>query len=150
MKKILLSLALIISATASWALEVECTPGNLANLIDDTNITSLTVTGQMDARDFRFIYTDLDALTAIDLSGASIVSYSNHTKPLFNNEVDYPENCIPAMAFFGKKITEVTLPVGIRAIGMAAFAGCDQLVNFTFPEGLDSIAAFLRAIERDD
>lgn len=142
MKKILLSLALIISATASWALEVECTPGNLANLIDDTSITSLTVTGQMDARDFKFIYTELDALTTVDLSGASIVSYSNHTTPLFNNEVDYPENCIPAMAFFGKKITQITLPAGTHAIGMAAFAGCDKLVNFTFPEGLDSIAAY--------
>ena len=125
-----------------WALEVECTPGNLASLIDDMSITTLTLTGQIDARDFKFIYNELDALTSIDLSGATVVSYSNHTKPLFNNEVDYPENCIPAMAFFGKKITQVTLPAGTRAIGMAAFAGCDQLANFTFPEGLDSIAAY--------
>ncbi|MBP5689257.1 MAG: leucine-rich repeat protein [Muribaculaceae bacterium] len=142
MKKILLSIALLISATASWALEVECTPGNLANLIDDTSITSLTVTGQMDARDFMFIYNDLDALTIVDLSGATIVGYSNHTQPLFNNEVDYPENCIPPMSFFGKRITEITLPAGTRAIGMAAFAGCNQLTNFTFPEGIDSIAAY--------
>lgn len=132
----------MISATASWALEVECTPGNLANLIDDTSITSLTVTGQMDARDFKFIATELDVLTTVDLSGATIVGYSNHTKPLFNNEVDYEDNCIPAMAFFGKKITQFTLPTGIRAIGMAAFAGCEQLGNVTFPEGLDSIAAY--------
>ncbi|MBR5639536.1 MAG: leucine-rich repeat protein [Muribaculaceae bacterium] len=142
MKKILLSLVLIISATTSWALEVECTPGNLANLVDDTSITSLTITGQMDARDFKFIATELDALTTIDLSGVTIVEYSDHSKPLFNNDVDYPENCIPTMAFFGKKITQITIPSNTRAIGMAAFAGCDQLVNFTFPEGLDSIAAY--------
>ena len=132
----------MISAATSWALEVECTPGNLANLVDDTSITSLTVTGQMDARDFKFIADELDALTSINLSGVTIMSYSNHLKPLFNNEVDYQENCIPALAFFGKKITQITLPPGIKAIGMAAFAGCNQLVNFTFPEGLDSIGAY--------
>lgn len=142
MKKILLSVVLIISATMSWALEVECTPGNLANLIDDTSITSLTVTGQMDARDFKFIADELDALRTIDLSGATVVEYSNHTKPLFNNEVKYSANCIPAMAFFGKKITTITLPEGIKGIGMGAFAGCNQLTALTFPEGLDSIAAY--------
>lgn len=142
MKKLLLSVVLMVSATMSWALEVECTPGNLASLIEDTNITSLTVTGQMDARDFKFIASELDALTTIDLSGATIVSYSNHTKPLFNNQVDYPENSIPTLAFFGKKITQVTLPANLHSIGMAAFAGCDRIVNFTFPENLDSIAAY--------
>ena len=142
MKKILLSLALIISATASWALEVECTPGNLANLVDDTSITSLTVTGQMDARDFKFIASELDALTSINLSGVTIVGYSNHTKPLFNNEVDYKENCIPPLSFFGKKVTTVMLPASTKAIGMAAFAGCSNLTNFSLPENLDSIGAY--------
>lgn len=132
----------MVSATISWALEVECTPGNLASLIDDTSITTLTVTGQIDARDFKFIADELNSLTSINLAGATIVSYSNHTKPLFNNEVDYDANCIPALAFFGKKITTITLPADTRAIGMAAFAGCNQLNNFTFPEGLDSIAAY--------
>jgi hypothetical protein len=142
MKKLLLSIALMVSATMSWALEVECTPGNLANLIYDTSITSLTITGQMDARDFKFITDSLDALTVVDLSGVTIVAYSNHTKPLFNNEVDHPANCIPAMAFFGKRITDITLPEGIKGIGMGAFAGCNQLSSFTFPESLDSIASF--------
>lgn len=142
MKKTLLSIVLMISATASWALEVECTPGNLASLIDDTSITSLTITGEIDARDFKFIADELDALTSINLAGATIVGYSNNTKPLFNNEVNYPENCIPPMAFFGKKLTQVSLPASTRAIGMAAFAGCYQLSNFSFPQALDSIAAY--------
>lgn len=142
MKKILLSIVFMVSATISWALEVECTPGNLASLIDNTSITTLTVTGQIDARDFKFIADELNSLTSINLAGATIVSYSNHTKPLFNNEVDYDANCIPALAFFGKKITTITLPAGIKAIGFGAFAGCEQLTAFTFPEGLDSIAAY--------
>lgn len=142
MKKIFLSIVLTISATMSWALEVECTPGNLANLVDDTSITSLTVTGQMDARDFKFIADELDALTTIDLSGVTIVSYSDHHKPLFSNEVDYDANYIPPLAFFGKKITQITIPASTHAIGLAAFAGCNQLTSFTFHEGLDSIAAY--------
>lgn len=129
------------SATMSWALEVECTPGNLANLIDDTSITSLTITGQIDARDFKFISDELEALTTVDISGATIMPYS-FSKPLFNNEVNYPENCIPAMAFFGKKISQITLPSNTRSIGMAAFAGCKQLTSITLPEGLDSIASY--------
>ncbi|MBQ3325206.1 MAG: leucine-rich repeat protein [Muribaculaceae bacterium] len=144
MKKFLLSIALMVSATMCWAVsqEVECTPGNLANLVTNYNVTSLTITGQMDARDFKFISDNLDALTSIDLSGVSIVPYSNTSNPLFNNEVSYAENCIPPMAFFGKKVSQVTLPAGTRAIGKAAFAGCKQLVSIDLPEGIDSIASF--------
>ncbi|MBR5029772.1 MAG: leucine-rich repeat protein [Muribaculaceae bacterium] len=142
MKKLLLSLALMASALMGWALDVECTPGELANLVSDHSITSLKITGQMDARDFKFIADELEALTIVDLSGVTIVSYINTTNPLFNNEVRYPENCIPPMAFFGKKITQITLPESTRAIGMAAFAGCKDLESFTFPENLDSIAAY--------
>lgn len=130
------------SALVGWAYDVECTPGELANLIDDTSITSLTVTGQMDARDFKFIADELEQLTSVNLSGVTIVSYINNSKPLFNNEVRYPENCIPPMAFFGKKITEISIPESTRAIGMAAFAGCQNLASFTFHEGIDSIAAY--------
>ena len=87
MKKFLLSIALMVSATMCWAVsqEVECTPGNLANLVTNYNVTSLTITGQMDARDFKFISDNLDALTSIDLSGVSIVPYSNTSSPLFSS-----------------------------------------------------------------
>ena len=142
MKKILLTLTLLASATVAWALNVECTPGNLSTLIDNTSITTLTVTGQMDARDFKFISGELDALTSIDLSGVTIVDYSN-VEPLINNEDNYSENCIPPMSFFGKNtLKAVNLPSSTRGIGMAAFAGCSNLVNFTFPEALDSIADY--------
>ena len=130
------------SALMGWALDVECTPGELANLVSDHSITSLKITGQMDARDFKFIADELEALTIVDLSEVTIVSYINNTNPLFINEVRYPEDCIPPMAFFGKKITQITLPESTRAIGMAAFAGCKDLESFTFPENLDSIAAY--------
>lgn len=142
MKKFLLTIALIASATMGWALNVECTPGNLHNLVTDASITKLTITGQMDARDFKFIADELTKLTSIDMSGATVVSYSSNTNPLFNNEVSYPANSIPALAFFGMKISSVTLPPTTRAIGKAAFAGCSQLTSIELPEGLDSIASY--------
>lgn len=142
MKKFLLLIALMASATMAWALEVECTPGNLASLVSDHSITSLTITGQMDARDFKFISNDLEALTSVDLTGVTIVAYSDVNNPLFNNEVSFKENCLPPMAFFGKKINDVKLPSTTRAIGKAAFAGCKNLTSIDLPEGLDSIAAF--------
>lgn len=141
MKKFLLSIALMASALISWADVVECTPGNLSNLVDNPSVEALTITGQMDARDFKFIADKLELLTSINLSGVEIVAYSNN-KPLLNNEVRFPENSIPAMAFFGKKITQVTLPSNLKSIGMAAFAGCESLAEFNFPETLDSIAAY--------
>lgn len=140
MKKLLLCLA-IISIAMGKAGAVVCTPGNLSNLITNTNITSLTVTGQMDARDFKFIADELEKITTVDLSGVTIVQYSD-TKPLFGNEVRHPANCIPALAFFGKKITQITLPSNLKAIGMAAFAGCNKLTSITLPQGVDSIASY--------
>lgn len=142
MKKFLLTIALMASATMGWALNVECTPGNLHNLVADNSITELTITGQMDARDFKFIADELLTLTSIDMSGATVVSYSNNAKPLFNNEINYPANSIPALAFFGAKISSVTLPPATRAIGKAAFAGCSHLTSIELPEGLDSIASY--------
>lgn len=141
MKKLLLTIALIASATIGWALEVECTPGNLANLIDDTRITTLTITGSLDARDFKFIADELENLNIIDLSGATIVAYSSKN-PVFSTYTNYEAMSIPPMAFFDKNITEANLPAELKSIGMAAFAGCDKLYHITLPENLDSIGGY--------
>lgn len=141
MKNILIAITLIMCTLQVRALDVECTPGNLNNLVTDHNITSLTISGTMDARDFKFIANELEALTTIDLSQVTISEYSC-SKPLFCNDTYYPANVIPAMSFFDKQVSNVTIPQSVTAIGMAAFAGCDQLSNFNFHEGIDSIAAY--------
>ena len=141
MKNLLLAIALSLCSLSAWALDVECTPGNLENLVTDKSITSLTITGSMDARDFKFISTELEQLTTVDLSQATIVEYTS-AKPLFCNDTFYPAGVIPAMSFFDKPITTVTLPQSVKGIGMAAFAGCRQLSEFNFHEGIDSIAAY--------
>ena len=72
----LLLLAAVVTP-ASQAVTVENTAGQLAQLVSDTQITELTVTGTMDARDFLFITEQLPELTTMDLSQATIVPYTS-------------------------------------------------------------------------
>lgn len=126
---LLLSAATVLGAAA---LTVHNTAGSLADQVGDTHITQLTVTGEMDARDFLFITNELDELVQLDLSQATIVACDKGTV-LYGTVTSYAADEIPRTAFFGKKITSVALPVGLKSIGFAAFAGCYQLQSVTLP-----------------
>ena len=139
MRKLFFMLLLAaVVAPASQALTVENTAGQLSQLVGDTQITELTVTGTMDARDFLFITVQLTELTTMDLTQATIVSYEG-TKTLYGMATSYTANEIPRTAFFGKKLTTVALPATLDGIGYAAFAGCYQLESVTLPESLTFI-----------
>ena len=125
-----------------FATSVESRPGELASLLSDHSITSLKVTGEMDARDFKFIADNLSLLSELDLSEVSICAYTNVETPVFGTDVYYSEATIPGTAFFGMPLTKVTLPNHLQAVGYAAFAGCTALSEITFPAALDSIGAF--------
>ena len=136
----LLLVAAVATLTAS-AITVNITPGQLAAAVgDDTAATTLTVTGQMDARDFLFISNEMDELRQLDLSQAAIVAY--HGTALYATVTDYGINEIPRTAFFGKKLTRVVLPNTVTAIGYAAFAGCRQLTSVTIPASVTSIGDY--------
>ena len=139
MRKLFFMLLLAaVVAPASQALTVENTAGQLSQLVGDTQITELTVTGTMDARDFLFITEELTELTTMDLTQATIVPYEGN-KMLYGTVTSYVANEIPRTAFFGKKLTTVALPESLDGIGYAAFAGCYQLESVTFPETLSYI-----------
>ena len=133
-------LLLLTAATVlgSQAVTIQNTAGQLSQKVQDTQITQLTVKGTMDARDFLFITNELAELTSIDLSQVTIVPVSN-AGVLYGTLTSYQGNEIPRTAFFGKKLTSVTLPSTIESIGFAAFAGCYQLRNVTFPASLTAI-----------
>ena len=133
MRKLFLTLLLAaITSLGMSALTVANSAGSLSQLVGDTQLTELTVTGTMDARDFLFISEQLPELTAIDLSQATILPYNSGTA-LYGTVTSYGANEVPRTAFFGKKLTRVTLPDGIQSIGFAAFAGCDRLETVTLP-----------------
>lgn len=136
MRKLFFMLLLAAVTTVSvHALTVDNTAGSLSERVSDTQITQLAVTGTMDARDFKFISEQLTELTVIDLSQATILPF-NSGAALYGTVTAYGANEVPRTAFFGKKLTSVSLPDGIQSIGYAAFAGCDRLESVTLPSTL--------------
>ena len=104
MRKLFFTLLLAaIYSMGVHALTVQNTAGNLSGLVSDTQITELTVTGTMDARDFLFITEELTELTAVDLSQATIVPY-NSGRALYGTVTAYGANEVPRTAFFGKTV----------------------------------------------
>jgi len=139
MRKLFFMLLVAATTLACRALTVNNTAGGLATAIDDnTAVTSLVLRGTMDARDFLFITRSLDELTTLDLSQATIVPYAEG-KALYGTVTNYQGNMIPRTAFFGKKLTSVTLPANLETIGFAAFAGCYQLQSVTIPATVSMI-----------
>ena len=125
MRKLFFMLLLaVITMLNCQAVTVNTTAGGLAQAVgDNTSITVLKVTGTMDARDFFFITDKLNDLTSLDLSQVTIAPFERNTA-LYGTVTKYDANEIPRTAFFGKKLTTVSLPAGLETIGFAAFAGC--------------------------
>ena len=134
MRKLFFMLLLaVITMLNCQAVTVNTTAGGLAQAVgDNTSITVLKVTGTMDARDFFFITDKLNDLTSLDLSQVTIAPFERNTA-LYGTVTKYDANEIPRTAFFGKKLTTVSLPAGLETIGFAAFAGCYQLTSITLP-----------------
>lgn len=142
MKKIILLATFTILAISAWAEQVNTTAGKLANDLTDNTISQLTVTGTIDARDFKFIADNLNNLTSIDLSNVQIVAYENASSPVFLDIISYDADAIPATAFMSKPLQSITFPTTLKKIGVATFAGCEQLDNITFPASLETIEPY--------
>ncbi len=120
------------------AVGVNAVPGGLSSMIDNpAEITELTLSGAIDARDIFFIADEMPALHTLDLSAVSIEPYEG--APL-KQLMRYEGNEIPAGAFAGSQLGSVKLgrangaePVALR-IGNGAFAGT-QLESIDIPSG---------------
>ena len=122
------------------ALVVNNQAGGLSSQVTDLGITTLTVTGTMNAADFYFMADNLHELSEVDLSGVAI-------QPCYTQDRHYWQQYfvaeeLPIGAFGGMAVTRVVLPNRLRTIGKAAFAACTSLQEVTFPERLDSIADY--------
>ncbi len=139
---IIVAFATLMCLNICGATSVQSQPGKLASLLTDHSISQLQVSGEMDARDFQFIADSLSALTSIDLTDATIVAYSSDEQALLGGESRFAAASIPCTSFFGKPLVSVKLPQSVKSIGYAAFAGCTQLGEITFPASLDSISSY--------
>lgn len=138
-------------------------------LEDANRVTHLTLTGKINAIDFKYLRDDFKSLEFLDISNAEIKSYMGKKGTYGDKLYVYPQNCIPAYAFCfpytesgrGKlSLKEIVLSEKINNIEDAAFKGCDNLficrINKKtppnlLPEGLNSkvTAVFIPVGSRD-
>jgi len=142
---ILLCFTVMLHAQVSKT--VNCTAGGLAAALtsnEKTSVTNLTITGTIDARDFKAMRDSMILLEELDLNDVTIVAYSGAGGPYLNT-TDYPANVIPQNAFFnsivmlGSILKFIILPENITSIGADAFNRCFELKKVTFPASLTSI-----------
>lgn len=128
------------SAVCASALTVSnVTPGNLGVAVgENTSEKTLLVTGRIDASDFEFISYKMTGLETLDLSGATIVSYSGKT--LSNGRAVSAANVIPEYAMIGSAVKTIKLPANTVSISEAAFSG-SGLTFVELPSSCTSIGA---------
>ena len=115
-------------------------PGTLISMMTEeeaNSITHLTLTGKLNAEDFRHLRDEFPSLKVLDISNAEIKMYSGKAGTYPNGKFYiYMANFVPAYAFSnvvngvtkGKQTLEkVILSEKIKNIEDAAFKGCDNL-----------------------
>ncbi len=153
MKKSLLILTLIgLSLSISQAQKVEkvvsVVPDGLFKALaypERQSTTHLTLTGSIDARDFKTMRDAMPQLQVVDLSKVSIVEFSGQ-KGTEEGSGKYKANYIPQNAFsstknsFGKRsIVEIILPSNLEGIGDQAFLACYGLEKVVIPASVKEI-----------
>ena len=123
------------------------TPGTISTLLNDyekVTVTNLTIVGNIDARDIRF----LRSLPIIDLNlnDATINAYTGKNGTIgygIDSQV-YPANELPNSSFFDSsfKIKTIILPKNLLSIGNRAFYQCRTLTDILIPNTVINIGSY--------
>lgn len=155
-KKLLIYIILssIVSVQAQLIKTVNvAVQGTLKNLITDSEsktITTLTVTGNIDSRDFAFLRDNLKTISILDLTSSSIKSYSGTEGTNTGIFTSYPSNEIPMYAFYNpylftykSTLTSIKFPSSTVSIGNLAFYYAWNLAGtITIPASIKSITDY--------
>lgn len=118
------------------------TAGNLGMQLGSfkDSITNLVLTGEINGNDINHLRT-MANLTDLNLGDVTIVAGGSYT---FNGKaISTTKNQIPSFMFYDNiKLTNVTLPKGITAIGEHAFYICSGLNSITIPNGVTTLGDF--------
>jgi uncharacterized repeat protein (TIGR02543 family) len=111
-------------------------------------VVKLTLSGNIDARDVKFLRDGMPVLRILDLSAVTIKSYDGNGGTVDNSTATYGENVLPDHAFWYKKnvLRSIVLPSNLEAIGSFAFSVCSGLTSLAIPSGVTAIgeSAFSR------
>ena len=117
--------------------------------IEKSTITNLTLSGTIDARDFKTMRDSMNVLTVLDISGTTIAAYTGTEGTIAFNSNYYPANTVPYNAYMnpitgiGKtSLTSLKLPSSATAIDGWAMAGFSGLTSVTIPSNVTSIGEF--------
>ena len=140
MRKFFIFITSSLIAFCASAETIVCSPGQLSSLLTDKDVTSLQLSGAINALDFKYIADNLKQLQTLDIANCNIDAYSSN-KALFGNAHSFKANEIPATCFAGSTISQFVLPASLKSIGEGAFACCNGIEAITLPAEVDSIAA---------
>lgn len=141
----------VLNAQVSKTVSVT-TAGTLSTLLtptEKTTLTDLTITGNIDARDFLTL-RNMPKIEYIDIESTNIVSFTGTGgTDFFNASTIYPANTIPKYAFGWNNwnnrktsLLKIFLPNNLIVIDEHAFDGCINLMNVDFPNTLESIGEY--------
>ena len=110
-----------------------------------TTITELIVKGTIDARDFKSM-GNLTSLQKLDLSAATIATYTGTGGTGGSSSQTYPAKCIPTRAFENAvnrdKIQSITFPDDLTSIGSYSCNNLKGLTNVVFGNQITKIESF--------
>lgn len=136
---ILTFLSLGCVASVAQAADLRVAPGGLeAMLTDEVKAEkALTLSGQMDLRDFTALTENMPGLKSLDLSGVSVTAYDSPRASAVGPSSNKADE-LPRGALLGLHLTDLALPSGLRVIGEGALAG-GEFTTLVLPASLISI-----------
>lgn len=128
------------------------TAGTLYTYLNEdelANLIYLTLTGEIDARDFKLIRDRMPLLEVLDIREVNIVAYTDTT---FGNNINHPEDAIPfgifewndspqtSYALSGhSKLKAIKLPNSLKKIGYRAFFNCPVLTTVEMQASVENL-----------
>jgi len=144
---LILTISLYFSTNAAVPKTINlATAGTLSSsltLTEKNTITDLTVTGNINAQDFKTMKSSMGALLTIDISNANIIAYTGTGGTAGSTSTTYPANEVPVSALsYNSKITAVTLPATATSIANYAFYFSTALTQVTIPGTITTIGNY--------
>ncbi len=130
--------------------------GGLAQALLFSNLAAireLTISGEIDSRDFVTIRDRMTKLRTLNISNVTIAAYKGFEGSGGSNVYEYLANTIPIYAFYNPitatslvTLSDIRFPESLQSVGASAFAGCTGLTALNLPNSLHKIE--LRAFAR--